>query len=569
MTESLAAEVIRLWDTLNGERTTTLAHWQECSDLICPDRADYVTHRSPGVKRMTKVFDGTAILANQQLASGLHGLLTSPTLRWFGLKAEDDRTNADPACAAWLDAATNTMYTLFNGARHNFASQSNELYLDLSCIGTAAMAVLENPRIDVLFSTRAMRECCIAENDEDRVDTLARRWRWTARQAIARWGNQAGEKVVRASADKPDTHFWFLHLVRPRKLRNALRSEASHKAFESVYVSMEDKAAISVGGFDEFPYLVPRFSKNSGEVYGRSPGMTALPDIKMLQEMVKVLLMSAQKKVDPPVNVPDDGYLMPINTTPGGRNFYRAGSKDKVEPIETGGDIQLGIDMVNQVRTAVNRAFYTDWLLMPSDPSDPAAAGKGVTATYTLQQRDEKMRLLSPMLARMESEFLGPLIDRTFAILWRRSKALRFGPDSPFTPPPPALSGKRLRVEYVSPIAVAQKSSQLDSISRVVQTALLLAQVDPTTPKVLDPEAILRLVANDLATPSAILRTPQQVADQKQQDAQAAAAQQNQEALANVAGAANDTSMAVRNLAQAGGVAGGNGAVTGQPAAAA
>lgn len=569
MNYDLAGEVCRLWDHLNGERGTWLAHWQECADFITPDRADYVTRRSPGMKRMSRVYDSTAIMANEQLASGLHGLLTSPTLQWFHLAAEDDRLNQDDASARWLDIASNALYTLFNGPKHNFASQSNELYLDLGCIGTGVMAVLESSKSGVLFSTKGMRECVIAENEEDRVDVLVRKWHWTARQAVGRWGDKAGEKVLKAYEERPDTRFEFLHSVRPRELRDETRSDALHKAFESVYVSMSDKSLISVGGFDEFPYLVPRFSKSTGETYGRSPGMRALPDVKMLNEMVKTVLMAAQKAVDPPINVPDDGYLMPINTTPGGRNFFRAGSRDKVEAIAQGGNISIGIEMLTRMETKVDRGFYTDWLTMPSDPSDPSAAGKGVTATYTLQQRDEKMRLLSPLLARMTSEFLGPLIDRTFAIMLRQSVKRRFGPGAMLPPPPAALSGSSLRVDYVSPIAVAQKSSQLDSVSRLVQTALLLAQVDPETPKILDAEAILRLTGRDLATPAAALKSPAQVEAEQQANAQAQAAAQNAGALQAVGGAAKDITQSVGNLVQAGGAVGGNQAVNGVGAQAA
>ena len=563
----LAGSVVRQWEALEGARTTTLAHWQECADLITPDRADYVTHRTPGAKRMSRVFDSTQIQANEQLASGLHGLLTSPTLRWFNLRAEDDRLNADDACARWMDQGTEAAYTLFNGPRHNFASQSNELYLDLGSIGTACMAVLESAKTDVLFSTKHMRECVVAENDEDRIDVLCRKWRWTARQADQQWGEQAGPKVAKAIADnKPDTQFGFLHMVRPRAVRDPQRADAKHKPFQSVYVALDDKAVISEGGFDEFPYLVPRFSKATGETYGRSPGMKALPDIKMLQEMAKLQIMMSQKAMNPPVNVPEDAYMMELDTTPGGRNVYRAGSRDRVEPIPLGGDMQFGVEAGDRVRTNINRMFFTEWLLMPSDPADPAAAGKGVTATYTLQQRDEKMRLLSPMLARLQAEFLAPLIDRTFAIMWRQSKARRFGPGSLLPAPPPAMSGTRLRVEYVSPIAVAQKSSQLDSISRLVQTALSFSQIDPNTPKILDTEAILRMVGKDLATPAAALKSPAQVQAEQQAEQQAAAAAQNTQALSSVAGALNDGSQAVRNIAHAGGAVGGTGAIQDQAA---
>ena len=218
------------------------------------------------------------------------------------------------------------------------------------------------------------------------------------------------------------------------------------------------------------------------------------------------------------------------------------------------------MEMLNGLRQQIIRAFYVEWMLMPSDPTDPAAAGKGVTATYVLQNRDEKMRLLSPMLARLQSEFLGPLIDRTFAIMWRQSVARRFGPGAMLSQPPAELSGVPLRVEYVSPIAVAQRTSQLDAIQRLVQTAVGLMQLDPMAAKSIDAEGILRLTARDLNTPAIAMKSAAQVAQERaaQQEAEQAMAQQAQ--VAGLAKAAKDGSAAVGNLAQAGALgAGANG----------
>src|SRR3546814_4077959 len=83
------------------------------------------------------------------------------------------------------------------------------------------------------------------------------------------------------------------------------------------------------------PYMVPRWSKDAGEIYGRSPGWNALPDQKMLNEMSRTVLKAAQKAVDPPLMVADDGVLMPLRTHPGGINVVRAGalSNDPLRPL--------------------------------------------------------------------------------------------------------------------------------------------------------------------------------------------------------------------------------------------
>lgn len=551
MSDDLANSVIRRWERLDGSRGAWKSHCQEVADYMQPDRADFTIQRSPGVKRMSKVFDAAPIWAAEQFAAGLHSRLTSPTLIWFSLKTEDDSLMQADGVQAWLDDTTQRLYALFNSPRHNFASQSHELYRDLGLFGLGIMSVLENDRNDVLFSTRHLRECVIAENDEDRVDTLVRRWTYTARQAVDAWGDRCGEKVRAAAAETPDRTFSFLHAVQPRRDRDPQRADAKHKPFASVYVGLDDKCVISEGGFDEFPFLAPRLDKISGEVHGRGRGMMALPDVKMLNKMQELIIKSAQKIIDPPLMIPDDGFLTGIKTTPGGQNYYRAGSNDRIEPLRTGGDVNLGVALLSRAQQSVIRAFDVDFMLMPTDPSDPASAGKGVTATYTVNDRDQKAQMQSPMLARLQGELLGPLIDRVFAIQWRRAKAMRFGPGAPMSMPPPALSGAKLRVEYVSPIAVAQKANQIDGMMRLVQVFQMLKQADPQMVNPLDTDAILRLVGRDLNTPALAIKSADRVAQETQQAAEAQAQMNDHAALANVAGAAKDGASAMKNMAQA------------------
>ena len=563
--EDQAKDVIGLWDRLDGERSTWRVHWQECADYMQPERRDYTNSPTPGAKRMQNVFDGTPLWALEQFAAGIHARLCSPTLRWFNLQPDDDALAQDSEVMAWFDDTTERMYNIFAGAKHNFASQSYEMFKDIGLIGTGVMAALESSRSGILFSTRHLKECVIQENEADRVDTLVRRWQYTAKQAFQAWGVKAGPKVLDALEKEPGKKFNFLHSVRPRLKRDNSRPDARNLEFESLFVGADDGVVIHESGFHEFPYLVPRFSKAAGEIYGRGPGMAALPDVKMLNEMAKTVLKAAQKVVDPPLQVPDDGFLLAIKTVPGALNYYRPGSRDRVEPIQTHGDVRLGLDLMNYYAQRIIRTFYVDLMSAPGDQTDPrSSAGKGVTATYVNNQRDLNMLLLSPMLARQQSEFSGPLIDRVFGIMWRQSMALKFGPGSMLAQPPAKLSGVGVHVEYVSPIAVAQRATQLDSVARLVQTQLLLKQVDPNSPLVIDVEAIMRLTGKDLNTPAVALKSP----DQMQAEAQAAQQAQAEMNAHAQAGAMADTlqkgTKAIQNLAQAQQAAGQTGDIAGQ-----
>jgi hypothetical protein len=151
----------------------------------------------------------------------------------------------------------------------------------------------------------------------------------------------------------------------------------------------------------------------------------------------------------------------------------------------------------------------------------------------------------------MNAEWNGPLIDRCFAILWRKSKALRFGPGSPFPPPPPELSGQPLHVDYVSPIALAQRSSENDAIDRLIQRQMALKQLDPQSPTILDIEWIMRRTQLDLNAPVGVLKSPERMQAEMEAQAQAQQQQQQQQALESAGGAAADASGAMKNMADA------------------
>ena len=139
-----------------------------------------------------------------------------------------------------------------------------------------------------------------------------------ARQAVLRFGYDEVTDFIRKKYDKkPDEEITMLHAVMPRYDRDPTKMDSANMPFASVYIYMETKMPVSVKGFQEFPYVVPRFLKATGETMGRSPAMVALPDVKMLNLMSKTIIQAAQKQIDPPLLVPDDGFILPIRTNPG------------------------------------------------------------------------------------------------------------------------------------------------------------------------------------------------------------------------------------------------------------
>jgi hypothetical protein len=514
-----AKNLLKRFDRLKSQRQNWESHWQEVADYMQPRKADVTKTRSKGDKRTELIFDGSPLQSVELLAASLHGMLTNPSTPWFSLRfKQDDMENEDEA-KEWLESATETMYAAFN--KSNFQQEIFELYHDLITFGTAAMFIEEDDEDVLKFSTRHINEIFIAENDKGRIDTVFRKFHISARAAIQKFGDISINIATKAKKD-PYEEVEILHAVYPRSDFNPKKQDKINMPFESIYLDAESGDELSVSGFKEFPFVVPRYLKASHEIYGRSPAMTALPDVKMLNEMSKTTIKSAQKQVDPPLLVPDDGFMLPVRTIPGGLNFYRAGTRDRIEPLNIGANTPLGLNMEEQRRNSIRNAFYVNQLMMQNGPQ--------MTATEVIQRNEEKMRLLGPVLGRLQSELLKPLIDRTFSIILRKNL---------FRQAPEFLSGKDVEIEYVSPLAKAQKSSELQSIMRAIEIIGSLSNVAPVFDHI-NMDKLVRHLADIVGVPQKILKPQSQLNAERQQAQQQQEQMQQMQQLQQVAQAGRD-----------------------------
>lgn len=526
-----ATEIIKRQERLAGDRGTWEGHWQEITDLMAPFRNDITATRTPGEKRQQKIFDGTALLAVDQLANGLWGMVTNSANEWFTLKAEEDDLAEDFEVAQWLGFAGDRIRSVFamNGLR--FYSSVLDLYADLVTLGTGVFSVEEIVGKGIQFLNHPLQDTYIAENDVGEIDLVIRKFRWTARQAHQRWGDKAGEKVLKALETNPDQVFCFLHAVMPNSEQKYGKIDRSGMAFSSCYVSLEGKQIVEEGGYLEFPYMVPRWSTKSRGLYGDSPAMVALPDVKMLNAMSKTNLIGAQKIVDPPILAPDERTARGIRTHPGGIIYGGMNEKGaRYMPLQTGGRPDIGLELEEQRRSVIREAFYHSLMLMIQQPNQ--------TATEILARQEEKLRLMGPALGRIQSEFLDPLIDRVFAIMLR---AKQFGPVENIPEP---LRQAGIKVEYVSPLAKAQKASDGASIMRYIGAVMPLAEVKPEVLAPINWEKTSRALADSFGMRADLLLSPEDVAAMAQQEAKKQAMMTAMSAAKPMAGALKDAAQA-------------------------
>lgn len=450
------------YDALLSSRAVWNGHFQEVAEFMLPRLAEFTGPQTPGSKRMSRVYDSTGIHSLEILAAGLHGNLTNPASRWFGLRMTDNELNEDDAVKKYLSDAEQIMRAHMYAPGSGLTTALHENYLEIGGFGTACMFIGERDDGGLLFQARPLKEVVIAENHDGEVDTVFRCTKMTVRQIEQQWPGKASPKVQKLLKDKPDELVDIIHAVMPRADRDPGKTGQANMPFLSCYFEAETQHELSEGGFPEFPYACPRWQKLPGEVYGRSPAMTALPDVKMLQEMMKTTLKAAQKIVDPPLLVPDDGVVGPVRTVPGGLNFYRG--EREITPLLTQGNIPISLEMMEELRNRIRTTFYTNILQVQNE--------KEMTAYETAQVVQGNMRLLGPVGGRLESEQLGPLITRVFGILTRRGLL-------PQAPDVLTEQNNQFTIEYVSPIAMAQKATESNVLTNTLAMLLPIAELKP------------------------------------------------------------------------------------------
>jgi len=243
--------------------------------------------------------------------------------------------------------------------------------------------------------------------------------------------------------------------------------------------------------------------------------MNSLPDVKVLNKMVEVSLKAAQKQVDPPLLVADDAVILPIRTAPGSINYFRSGSRDTIQPLNIGANNPLGLNMEDQRRNAISRTFHVDQLLIQEN--------RTMTATEVMQRNQEKMRILGPVIGRLQQELLQPLIIRVFNIMLRNKL---------FVEAPRILENQEVDIEYVSPVAIAQKGSELESIMRGLELFGSISQIAPVTDYI-DENGLVKRIINILGLPAKMIKSDKEVEQIRavRQQEQAAQMQMQQEMM--------------------------------------
>lgn len=533
-------ELCQQYRMLKGSRGTWESHWEEIAERVLPRQMGFLGEQTDGEKKTQKVFDSRPMIALDRFAAVMDSMLTPRQSIWHNLRTTDESLNKDYEVKAWFYQVNKIMFAARYSPKANFSGQNFERWISMGAFGTGSLFIDFEPGLGLRYRCINLRDTYLKENHQGVIDSVFRCFKFTARQAAQRWDQKnLPERVVKAleNPSRQNDKFEFLHVVCPRTDHDSNRADARGKPWASYYIALEDKALVApVGGYTSFPYSIARYVTAPEEVYGRSPAMTALPDIKMLNEMAKTDIRAVHKLIDPPILLHDDGILgsgqMSVNMRPGGLNV---GGVDRngnqlIQPFGTGARVDINEQKMEQRRAAIDDAFLvTLFQILVETPR--------MTATEALIRAQEKGMLLTPTMGRQTSEALGPQIEREIDLLMFHR----------ILPPMPAAlveAGGEYEIVYDSPMSRMQRAEELVGVQRTMELLAPFAQIDPSVLDVFDKDELARLTAEVSGVPMPVLRSPDAVAAIRQQRAQ-------QEQEASMVAAAQPIAGALKDAAQA------------------
>lgn len=531
--------------------TWWISNWSDLARFILPRRSIWLTQSAGGLpspNTMTRgleinqaILDPTATFATRICSGGLMSGLASPSRPWFKIIPAMRGVTIDDEARQWLDVVEDTVYTVL--ARSNFYNSFAQECEDIVIYGTAVSIIYEDEKDLIRCYTPCAGEYYLASGATMRVDGLYRAFVMTIAQMVDFFGLDNCpadiQKLWKEKGGALATERLIAHSIEPNFAIagtdiGKVKGEFTWREVYWVY-GAGTATPLSMRGFMESPFTASRWSTQSNDAYGRSPGMDILPDVRQLQVETSRKAEAIEKSVRPPLigsaellNKPGTqlpGHLTLLSGDVGGGKGIRSIYEQPFDLDHISQDIAL-------IQQRIKTGLFNDLFLMIAEGPTNQKTATEITAKLT-----EKMQVIGPVIENLLSENLQPKLKRIFGILKRKGV---------IPPPPQSMRGVPLDIQFVSILALAQKSASTGGIEALMRLVGELGQIHPEVLDIPDFDEALQEYNDLLGNKQKILKGPKTVAAIRQQRAQmqkqqhdAQMATQTADTVHKAAGAAN------------------------------
>lgn len=553
-----ADDVIKRLSELQSIRIGHEAVWQQIANVAAPDAGDFSHSASlftkshsalfeipRAAKRSKHIYDTTAVVGVDRLASIIESLICPQNERWHELGVLDflheDNTDDEKR---WLERLRNLMFRVRYDSDSGWVAAVQTCLRRLAGFGNGFMFVEEGFDDRALIRYRAipLEEAFVAEDHFGYIDTFFRPYVLSARQAYQKFGDRLPEAIKKAaqSITDQDKRFTFIHAIGPREDWGRMPGTLGAKYY-SVHVSLDETKIVQTSGYPEFPIIDFRWLPNPGQVYAEGPIQKCLADIQSLNLMAKNELTASQQSVQPPLLVAHHGIMNkptmnPGSITVGGINAAGQKMVDTALPGQR-------LDFASAIRAAksaqVKECLYLNlFQVLVQNPR--------MSATESLIKAQEKGDLLGPAGGRLQQSFSN-LIERELGILIRKGV---FAPNSAYRVPD-TLQRKSLGAQFVSPLDRMRRASEAQGLEKTLVLLNPLLSIDPELGDHFEGDETVRGLAEVNGMPAKWVRPMDKVEERRAQRREQEARKAQSEIARNYAQAGKLSSEALANAGAA------------------
>lgn len=421
--------------------------FNDCYELTMPGRETF-DMESPGRPRTDRIFDETAVTGVQEFASRLQAGLMPTYAQWIELTAGSDvpPEQREETNAALKEITEKVFETIQNS---NFNQEVHESMMDLSVSTGCLLASEGNAFEPIIWSAVPLPRVALNIGPTGRIDAIYRshNLRKTDIQELWPRAKLSQDAIERAKAD-PNFKFKVIE----EELRDRTKVEPTYNYRIAICDTKEIIHERSYSGIGSSPWIPFRWSKASGEVYGRGPVLNALPSIKVLNLTIQLILENADMAVQGLWQADDDGVVNVDNIELlAGTIVPRAAGSRGLEPLENPGRLDVAQLILEEMRANVRKALYNETLGPPE--------GTPMSATEVSERMAELARQIGSAFGRLQYELVAPVIERVIYILRKRGDIVI-----------PSVNGREIKIVPNSPLSRAQVEQDLTDMERFVMT---------------------------------------------------------------------------------------------------
>ena len=530
--------IIKQFDYKQGQRGNWDSYRQDVVSFVLPRKSWITTPKVNGARLQDDfLYDSRANLALKESAAGFHSKLTNPATRWYESRTMNQKFMQSGNVQRYFKEVDDVQFEVMGAS--NFDASMIEFYTDDLSIGVATVLTEEDHKRHVRYTSVPVEQINVERDDRGEVCKVWRHFKFTAYQCQARWKNKITPEMKKAiDDDKGFDKFEIIHFVSERYQRDAAKPDSVNMPWESVWIAKKEALALDEAGFMDCPYDQARFWVHSDDDDGGySPAMDVLAAIKTVNAQKRTIIRAGQKAVDPGYMAPVKFWTAPLNGNPGAMNYYDA-TKYKLEQfarLPGGEQVREGVELMQMEQALIDRGFFLPLFRALSDQT------KQMTVPEVQQRVAEGLALIGPVVGRMTNT-IERVLTRTYGILDRRLL---------FPPPPKEIQGQEMAINFLSPLAKAQRQSELQGLLAWTQYVMSMVEAFPSVRDLVDTDRVVNISRDLIGIDPSVINEEDKVKKIRARNAQMAQQQQQLEMAQAAGSAVKDASQAHKNVREA------------------